>query len=289
MQTLAERFEAERPRLRVIAQRMLGSSAEADDIVQEAWLRLDRTDPLPDRLPAWLTTVVSRLCLDQLRGRKHRYDGEVPAAAEATSGSVDPEAEALLADQVSAALLVVLDTLSPAERVAYVLHDLFSVPFDQVATVLGRTPAATRQLASRARRAVQGVGDPEEERRSERDVVDAFLVAARGGDLDRLLSLLAPDAVMQADAVGAQMGAEPVFRGAEAVAARFNGAKGARPVTIDGRPAAAWVMAKEVKVAFLFVVEDGRITGVDLIGDPATLALMDIEIPGRGSARADEG
>jgi len=286
MDQLAEEFEAERPRLRAIAVRMLGSTAEADDVVQEAWLRLART-PDVDNVAAWLTTVVSRLCLDQLRSRKHVEPYDDPAAATpataATAGELfDPEAEAVLADQVGAALNIVLETLSPAERVAFVLHDLFAVPFDDVAGVLGRSPAAVRQLASRGRRAVASGSDDEfeSERRSHRQVVDAFLEAARGGDLGRLLELLAPDAIMTADPAGIAMGTEPVYAGAEAVAARFNGARGAQSVTVDGWSAAAWVHHREVKVAFLFTVADGRITGVDLVADPETLRRMEVEIGG---------
>jgi RNA polymerase sigma-70 factor (ECF subfamily) len=192
---------------------------------------------------------------------------------------VDPEADAVLADQVGAALLIVLETLSPAERVAFVLHDLFAVPFDDVAGVLGRSSAAVRQLASRGRRAVAG-GDVETERRTHHEVVDAFLDAARGGDLGRLLSLLAPDAIMQADAAGVAMGTEPVYAGADAVAARFNGVRGAAPVTIDGWAAAAWVLHREVKVAFLFTVSEGLITGVDLVADPEMLGRMEVAIGG---------
>jgi RNA polymerase sigma factor (sigma-70 family) len=275
MEQLAADFEVERPRLRAIAVRMLGSTAEADDVVQEAWLRLART-PDVDSVPAWLTTVVSRLCLDQLRTRKRVESYDAPAAA-LLGTPVDPEADAVLADQLGAALLIVLETLSPAERVAFVLHDLFAVPFDDVAGVLGRSPAAVRQLASRGRRAVAG-GDVETERRTHHEVVDAFLAAARGGDLRRLLSLLAPDAIMQSDAAGIAMGTEPVYAGADAVAARFNGVRGAAPVTVDGWAAAAWVHHREIKVAFLFTVVDGLITGVDLVADPEILARMEVEV-----------
>jgi RNA polymerase sigma-70 factor, ECF subfamily len=287
MDQLAADFEAERPRLRAIAVRMLGSTAEADDVVQEAWLRLART-PDVDSPPAWLTTVVSRLCLDQLRSRKRvePYDADGVLPETPADPGAGPEDVALLADQVGAALLIVLETLSPAERVAFVLHDLFAVPFDDVAGVLGRSPAAVRQLASRGRRAVAG-GDVVTERRTHREVVDAFLEAARGGDLGRLLSLLAPDAIMHADAAGITMGTEAVYAGADAVAARFNGVRGAAPVTIDGWAAAAWVHHRDVKVAFLFTVADGVITGVDLVADPDVLGRMDVELagnPARGGA-----
>jgi RNA polymerase sigma-70 factor (ECF subfamily) len=235
-------------------------------------------------VPAWLTTVVSRICLDELRSRRRieSYDAPAPVSP------VDPEADAVLADQVGAALLIVLETLSPAERVAFVLHDLFAVPFDDVAGVLGRSPAAVRQLASRARRAVAGSSDEvETERRTHHEVVDAFLEAARGGDLRRLLSLLAPDAIMQSDATGVALGSEPVYAGAAAVAARFEGVRGAQPVTIDGSAAAAWVHHREVKVAFLFTVVDGLITGVDLVADPEVLGRMEVATVGN-PARAED-
>jgi RNA polymerase sigma factor (sigma-70 family) len=287
MDQLAADFEAERPRLRAIAARMLGSTAEADDVVQEAWLRLARTADV-DNVPAWLTTVVSRICLDELRSRKRTEPYDAPEHQPTVDPAAGPEDVALLADQVGAALLIVLETLSPAERVAFVLHDLFAVPFDDVAGVLGRSPAAVRQLASRGRRAVAGGAEEvQAERRTHREVVDAFLEAARGGDLTRLLSLLAPDAIMQSDAVGVAMGTEPVYAGADAVAARFEGVRGAQPVTIDGWTAAAWVHHREVKVAFLFTVADGLITGVDLVADPEVLGRMEVEI-GRNPARPDE-
>jgi RNA polymerase sigma factor (sigma-70 family) len=294
MEQLADAFETERPRLRAIATRMLGSATEADDVVQEAWLRLAATPDVASP-PAWLTTVVSRLCLDHLRARKRReaLDGAStdPAdladgtAAGGAPGPADPEAEAVLADQVGAALIVVLETLSPAERVAFVLHDLFAVPFDEVGTVLGRSPAAVRQLASRGRRAVAG-GDVDTERRQHSEVVEAFLAAAHGGDLGRLLSLLAPDVVMQADPAGIAMGTEPVYAGADAVAARFDGVRGASPVSIDGWLAGAWVHRRELKVAFLFTVVDGLITGIDLVADPETLGGMAVELRGN-PARGD--
>ena len=287
MEQLAADFEAERPRLRAIAARMLGSTAEADDVVQEAWLRLARTADV-DNVPAWLTTVVSRICLDQLRSRKPSEPYDAPAHLPTADPAAGPEDVALLADQVGAALLIVLETLSPPERVAFVLHDLFAVPFEEVAGVLGRSPAAVRQLASRGRRALAGgADDVQAERRHHHEVVDAFLDAARGGDLTRLVALLAPDAIMQSDAAGVAMGTEPVYAGADAVAARFEGVRGAQPVTIDGWTAAAWVHHREVKVAFLFTVVDGLITGVDLVADPEVLGRMEVEIGGN-PARAED-
>jgi RNA polymerase sigma factor (sigma-70 family) len=266
--SVIEEFEAERSRLLAIAGRILGSPAGAEDAVQEAWLRLSSAAEQPRNLPAWLTTVVTRLCLDQVRARRHvELDGEPVSAS-------DPEADAMLADRVDAAMLVVLHTLSPLERVAFVLHDLFAVPFDEVALTLGRSEAATRQLASRARRRLRGA-DLEAERTQHRAVVDAFLAAARGGDLPRLLELLAPDVAIHADEAGAAMGVD-VRTGRAAVADRFNGVRGAMPVTADGWASAAWIHHREVKVAFLFTVADGVITDIDMVADPVSLELLDI-------------
>ncbi|HUC36711.1 MAG TPA: sigma-70 family RNA polymerase sigma factor [Acidimicrobiales bacterium] len=269
-------FDAERPRLTAIAIRMLGSEADADDVLQETWLRLSRTHDIDDP-PAWLTTVVTRLCLDHLRKRQTRsvVDAEVPAQL----APVDPEADALLAEKVGDAMQVVLDTLAPAERAAFVLHDVFGYPFDEISAVMGRSGTAVRKLASRARRKVQGVSEPaasQTERAESHRVVHAFLSAARGGDLPTLLSLLAPDAVMRADLVGQNMGTDPVYNGAAAVAGRLNGARGAAPVTIDGELGAAWVHAGAVKVVFVFHVEEGLVREVELIADPDVLATMDV-------------
>jgi len=269
-------FDAERPRLAAIAIRILGSEADADDVLQEVWLRLSRTDGIDD-LPAWLTTVVTRLCLDQLRKRRTRsvIEAEVPA----DPAPVDPEADALLAEKTGDAMQVVLDALAPAERAAFVLHDVFGYPFDEISAVMGRSGTAVRQLASRARRKVQGAPEPaasQAARAESQQVVNAFLAAARGGDLGTLLSLLAPDAFMRADLVGQKMGTDPVYDGAAAVAARFNGARGAAPVTIDGDLGAAWIHAGSTKVAFVFHVEAGLVREVELIADPDVLATMDI-------------
>jgi RNA polymerase sigma-70 factor (ECF subfamily) len=269
-------FDAERPRLTAIAIRILGSEADADDVLQEAWLRLSRTDGIDD-LPAWLTTVVTRLCLDQLRKRHTRsvVEAEVPA----DPAPVGPEADALLAEKTGDAMQVVLDALAPAERAAFVLHDVFGYRFDEISAVMGRSGTAVRQLASRARRKVQGLPEPsasQAARAESQRVVDAFLAAARGGDLGTLLSLLAPDAFMRADLVGQKMGTEPVYDGAAAVAARFNGTRGAAPVTIDGDLGAAWIHAGSTKVAFVFHVEAGLVREVELIADPDVLATMDI-------------
>jgi RNA polymerase sigma-70 factor (ECF subfamily) len=275
-------FDAERPRLTAIATRILGSEADADDVLQEAWLRLSRTDDIDD-MPAWLTTVVTRLCLDQLRKRHTRSvaEAEAPAAA-ADSSPVDPEADALLAEKTGDAVRVVLDALAPAERAAFVLHDVFGYRFDDISAIMGRSGTAVRQLASRARRKVKGVPEPVTSQAAaaeSRRVVDAFLTAARGGDLATLLSLLAPDAVMRADLIGQRMGTDAVYEGAAAVAARFNGARGVAPVTIDGELGAAWIHARAVKVAFVFHVEAGLVREVELIADPEVLATMDVVRP----------
>jgi RNA polymerase sigma-70 factor (ECF subfamily) len=277
-------FEAERPRLTAIATRILGSSAEADDVVQDAWLRLSTTDDVED-LPAWLTTVTTRLCLDQLRKRRTRAAVEDQIAdpfgvqAGVADPRIDPEAEAVLADRVAGAMYVVLDTLAPAERAAFVLHEVFGYSFDEISGVLGRSGTAVRQLASRARRKVQGTPETATEqaaRADNRKVVDAFLTAARGGELDTLMGLLAPDAVMHADLVGQRMGAQPVYDGAAAVAARFDGAQGAAPAIVDEELAGAWVVGGTVKVAFLFQVEAGQVREIELIADPEVLSTLDV-------------
>ncbi len=267
-------FEAERPRLTAIAVRILGSQADAEDVVQEAWLRYSVTDGIDD-LPAWLTTVVTRLCLDHLRKRRTRSEFEPPPEP----APVDPEADALLAERTGGAMQVVLDALAPAERAAFVLHDVFGYPFDEISVIMGRSDTAVRQLASRARRKVQGAPEPvgtPTARADSRRVVEAFLAASRGGDLATLLLLLAPDAVMRADLVGQATGADPVYDGAAAVAGRFNGARGAVPVTIDGELGGAWIMAGKVKVAFAFHVENGLVREIELIADPEVLPTLDV-------------
>jgi RNA polymerase sigma-70 factor (ECF subfamily) len=274
----ATEFEAERPRLMAIATRILGSPADADDVLQETWLRLSRTDGIDD-LPAWLTTVVTRLCLDHLRKRRTRSLAEARAEAVADPAPVDPEVDALLAEKMGGAVQMVLDALAPAERAAFVLHDVFGYPFDEISAVMGRSGTAVRQLASRARRKVQGEPEPATGRASPADsrrVIDAFLTAARGGDLTTLLQLLAPDALMRADLVAQGMGTDPLYDGAAAVAARFDGARGAAPVTIDGDLGAAWIQAGTVKVAFVFHVGEGLVREVELIADPDVLATLDV-------------
>jgi RNA polymerase sigma factor (sigma-70 family) len=276
---LAERFEAHRPHLRAVAYRMLGSAAEADDAVQEAWLRASRAgaDDV-DNLGGWLTTVVARVCLNQLRSRRARPEAPLDdQAAELADGGPDPEAEAVLADAVGPALLVVLDTLSPAERLAFVLHDLFAVPFGEIAEILGRSEAAVRQLASRARRRVQGAEAPEGDRARQRLVVEAFLAASREGDFEALLSLLDPQVVVRADAAAVAAGAEAEVRGARAVAGTFTGrARFARPALVDGAVGAVWAPGGRPRVVFAFTVRDGRVAEIRLLADPERLAGLDL-------------
>lgn len=269
---LAQRFEQNRPHLRAVAYRMLGSLAEADDAVQEAWLRLSRSGPSDvENLGGWLTTVVGRVCLDMLRTRKLRreepFDANPPALG---THARRPEDEAILADSVGAAMIVVLEALPPAERVAFVLHDMFSVPFDEIASIVGRSPAAARQLASRARRRVQG-SDPVPDATSvtKRAVVDAFLAASRSGDFEALLTLLDPDVVVRADAAAVEMGAAGEVRGARAVAETFAGrARAARPALIDGVPGLVWMQAGRPLVVFVFTVVDGAVREINMIAEP---------------------
>ena len=279
---LAGEFESHRTRLRAMAFRMLGSSDAAEDAVQEAWLRLSRTDDSPDNLGGWLTTVVSRVCLDMLRSRTARredaLDDHEPAPV--VAGEAQPESEAVLADSVGLALLVVLDTLSPAERLSFVLHDTFAVPFDEIAAVMGRSPAAVRQLASRARRRVQAPeSSPEPDRRRQREVVEAFLAASRSGSFEALVGLLDPDAVMRADATTVAFGSPPAVHGAAAVAETFCGrAKAARVATLDGYACAAWSVGGTPKVVFGFTVVDGKVVEIELLADPEVLTGLDLAV-----------
>jgi RNA polymerase sigma factor (sigma-70 family) len=278
---LASRFEAQRPHLRAVAYRMLGSPTEADDAVQEAWLRLSRADTSGvDNLGGWLTTTVARVSLDMLRSRTARREAPVELP-DLPAADPDPEQEAVLADSVGPALLVVLDTLSPAERLAFVLHDLFAVPFEEIAPIVRRSPAAARQLASRARRRVQGAepagsdraADPGRQRR----IVEAFLAASRNGDMAGLLAALDPDVVLRADEATVRMGAAALVTGAGDVAATFSGrARGARLATVDGEPALVWSVAGRPRVVFTFVVNADRITEIAMQSDPAAVADLDI-------------
>jgi RNA polymerase sigma factor (sigma-70 family) len=284
---LAERFQAHRAHLRAVAYRMLGSASEADDAVQEAWLRLDRADPAAiGNLGGWLTTVVARVCLDLLRARSARREeplgGRPPDPVADAGNGVDPERAALLADAIGPALLVVLDTLTPAERVAFVLHDTFAVPFDQVAAILGRSPAAAKMLASRARRRVRGaaaVSDTDPTR--QRAVVEAFLAAARGGDFDGLLAVLDPEVVVRADGTAVRAGAAREVRGAAAAAGTFSGrARFARPALVDGVVGAVWAPGGRPRVVFGFTIRGGRIVAIDLLADPERLRRLDLTVLG---------
>jgi RNA polymerase sigma factor (sigma-70 family) len=281
---LAERFEAHRGRLRAVAYRMLGSFSEADDAVQEAWLRLSRTDSSGvDNLGGWLTTVVARVCLNMLQSRKSRREEPVgehlPEAAAAGQEGADPEREALQADSVGLALLVVLDTLAPAERLAFVLHDMFAVPFEEIAPIVGRSPAAARQLASRARRRVQGASVPDADLVSQRAVVNAFLAASRGGNFEALLELLDPEVVLRADEEAARMGAAAEARGAAAVASTFSGrARAAQPALVNGLPGLVWAQGGAPRVVFSFTVRRGKVVAIDLLADPERLRQLDLEI-----------
>ncbi|MGZ6644722.1 MAG: RNA polymerase sigma factor SigJ, partial [Solirubrobacteraceae bacterium] len=282
---LAERFETHRAHLRAVAFRMLGSVSEADDALQEAWLRLNRADASRvENLGGWLTTVVSRVCLDMLRARAARrvepLGPHVPEPIVSPEAGLDPEHEALLADSVGLALLVVLETLAPAERLAFVLHDMFAVPFDEIAPIVGRSPTAARQLASRARRRVRGAPTtPDADIARQREVVDAFLAAARGGDFDALLALLDPDVVLRAD-VAVPAGVPREVRGARAVAERAGTyarlARFGRPALVNG--AAGLVVAPQGRPFAVvgFTVHDGRIVEIDVVADPERLARLDL-------------
>lgn len=266
-------FEGERDRLGALASRILGADLAVDDVLQTARLRMADAVDIDDA-PAWLTTVVTRVCLDHLRKEATRSRLESQATTTVSTDS-DAEADVVVADQVGGAMQAVLDTLAPAERAAFVLHDVFGYQFDEISAILGRSSTAVRQLASRARRKLHGL--PETTAREEsRTVVEAFLSAARGGDVERLLCLLAPNAVMRADLVGRAMGTNAAYDGAAAVADRMNGAKGALPVVIDGELGAAWIAAGTVKVAFVFHVADGRVHEIELIADPDVLTTLDI-------------
>jgi RNA polymerase sigma factor (sigma-70 family) len=283
---LAARFEEHRTHLRAVAYRMLGSRSEADDAVQDAWLRVYRADTSDvANLGGWLTTIVARVCLNMLQSRQRRAEpvgGQLPEQVAATEEADDPEQAALLADSVGLALLVVLDALAPAERLAFVLHDMFDVPFEEIAPIVDRSPAATRQLASRARRRIRGVApspDPDPNRR--REVVAAFVAASQGGDFDALLALLDPDVVVRADRAAVQLGVLPEMRGAAAVAGHFSRrARALRQALVDGATGAVWAPGGRVRVVVIFTLADGGVTAVDLVADPDRLGDLDVAIIG---------
>jgi RNA polymerase sigma factor (sigma-70 family) len=283
---LAERFEANRSHLRAVAYRMLGSLSEADDAVQEAWLRLSRTDTRGvENLGGWLTTVVARVCLDMLRSRASRREQplgvRLPDPIVSREDEVDPEHEALVADSVGLALLVVLETLAPAERLAFVLHDMFAVPFDQIGPIVGRSPTAARQLASRARRRVRGTATvPDADLARQREVVDAFLAAARGGDFDALVAVLDPDVVLRSDGGALRPEVSVMIRGAAAVAGRAltfaRSAPYARPALVNGAVGIVAVAHGKPLSVLGFTVAGGRIVEIDVLVDPARLSQLDL-------------
>src|SRR5205809_3982755 len=285
---LAERFEANRSHLRVVANRMLGSESEADDAVQESWLRLSRSGASGvENLGGWLTTVTARVCLDMLRSRQSRREEpvgvDVPEPAVSGQEPAGPEQEVLLADAVGLALLVVLEMLAPAERVAFVLHDMFDLPFDEIAPIVGRSPAAARQLASRARRRVKGAAAvPDADLTRQRAVVDAFLAASRGGDFAALLAVLDPDVVLRADPAAVKMGATAEVRGAADVAETFKGrAQAAQLALVNGTAGLVWAAGGRPRVVFAFTIARGKIVAIDLVADPERLRQLDLTVLNR--------
>jgi RNA polymerase sigma factor (sigma-70 family) len=274
---LAAAFEEQRTHLRAVAYRMLGSVHEADDAVQEAWVRLSRTDTADvGNLTGWLTTVVSRVCLDMLRARSARPEDltEIP---DVRTEEAAPEDAALMADALGPALMLVLDALTPGERLAFVLHDLFAVPFPEIATILGTTPAAARQLASRGRRRVQNTEMAERSGQDARTVVEAFLKASKSGDFQALLDLLHPDVTLKADDAAVAMGVSARLSGPHDVATLFNGrAKALLLTTIDGEPGLVWQLHGVPQVVFAFTVEDGRVTGIEQLAGRETIERMSI-------------
>jgi RNA polymerase sigma factor (sigma-70 family) len=279
---LAAQFEAQRPHLRAVAYRMLGSLPEAEDAVQEGWLHFSRSDKTGiENLRGWLTTVVARICLDMLRSRKSRREEPAglvgPEPSEEGQDSIDPEEEMLLADSVGQALLIVLDTLSPAERLAFVLHDLFDVPFKGIAPIVGRSEAATRKLASHARRRVREAAKGKEaDHPGDREVVGAFLKAAREGDFDALLTLLDPDVVLRADHAAVSVGAPGEVRGARAVARQISGrVRGLQPTLVNGAVGAVARRGQQALV-FRLTITSGKIVEIQVVADPEHLRRLDL-------------
>ena len=275
-ETLTDRFEASRPRLRAIAVRLLGSGVEADDALQEAWLRASRADCGDiDNVDGWLTTITSRICLDVLRSRTRAAARAVPADAHSLTVP-SPEEDAVVADAIGPALLVVLDTLTAAERLAFVLHDVFDVPFDEVAAIVQRSPAAARQLASRARRRVHGAGVEVDDPQRERAVVDAFLAASRTGNFAALVDVLDPDAVFRSDASAVALGGGPgdgMLVGAGAIAEAFMGrAQTAESAVLDGVLGAVVAPGGRMLLVLEVAIENGRIVEIDAVADPERLA-----------------
>jgi RNA polymerase sigma-70 factor (ECF subfamily) len=285
---LAEQFETNRTHLRAVASRMLGSRSEADDAVQEAWVRVSRADTNSvENLGGWLTTVVARVCLDQLRAHAARREDPAPLRVlePVADERYDPEQTAALADAIGPALLAVLHALTPGERLAFVLHDMFGVSFEEIAPIAGCSSTAARQLASRGRRRVRGssvIADADHARRQE--IVSAFLAASHHQDYDALLAVLDPEIVMRADVTALQLGAAPEVRGARAVADVMKvWAKGAKPVVVNGQAGAFWAPGGKPLVVYGFVIEHGRIVGIDLIADTSRLEELDLERPANAS------
>ena len=282
---VTDRFEASRTHLRAVAYRMLGSHTEADDAVQETWLRVDRADANGvENFTGWLTTIVARVCLDKLRSRRSWREAPVgahlPEPIVGVADDIDPAHSALMADSVGSALLVVLDLLTPAERVAFVLHDIFAVPFDEIGQIVGRSPATARQLASRARRRVQDrSGHPDLDLTRQREVVDAFLAASRAGDFNALLALLDPEVVVRADDTAMRMGAPKVTRGAATVATwATRGGRAAQPALVDAAAGLVWAPGGRPRGVFCCTIRDGRIITIDLIADPEHMRHLDIAL-----------
>jgi len=283
---LSMAFEEHRAHLRAVAYRVLGSPTDADDAVQEAWLRARDTEPddIQD-LRAWLTTVVARVSLNMLRSRRRRRERplELAFATEATDRGVEPEAEAVLADSVGLALLVVLDTLTPAERLAFVLHDMFDLPFDEISPIVGRSPAAARQLASRARRRVRGTEPPEDDS-LRRGLVSAYLAATREGDFEALLRILDPDVELHADAHAVPSGRPVTLHGATTVArmalASVDRARVTQEAVVDGALGLVMAVEGRLALAMTFVIDGDRITGIDVVADPERLAGLRVAVPG---------
>jgi RNA polymerase sigma-70 factor (ECF subfamily) len=284
---LAERFEADRSRLQTVAYRLLGSTSEADDAVQEAWLRLSRSDASQvENLSGWLTTVVARVCLDMLRARRSRREEPMAEDGEFLADPANPEQEAMLAESVGVAMMAVLQRLAPAERVAFVLHDIFAVPFEEIAAIVGRSPVAARQLASRGRRRVQGASEESQaaDRARRKEIVEAFLRAARDGDFQALLSVLDPDVALRIDETALRMGMRSGFltselRGARAVAKQFAGAaQAAQLALIDGQPGAAWAPGGTPRVVFAFSIRNGKVAEIELSADRERIRQLKVEL-----------
>jgi len=289
--SLSARFEENRHRLRAVAYRLLGSTSETEDAVQETWLRITRADTgAVDNLGGWLTTVITHVCLDMLRARKTRENAAPVMGAERSAAApepTDPEREVLLADAVGSAMMIVLDTLSPPERVAFVLHDLFALSFEDIGAIVGRSAVATRQLASRARRRVQGAGEREIELPSQREVAQAFMAASRDGNLEAVLAVLDPDVVLRVDPVAVKAAAANEAKGAPRLVREVRGAAdvarvflgsahAAQPALVDGTPGAAWAPGGQPRAIWAFKVEQGRIVEVQFIVDPKKIAQLDV-------------